>query len=621
MQEEEQSQPLPSRHRAAATPILPLHRTISCRDFRPALYANVPVRPASPSYCLEDRCGAACSCAWRRAPPLCAVPRPQRTDQTLCRRLPRDAWAQPQIQEYIFQRSRPRDTTFDPPRPPSVQGKGEGAYLSKSRTQRKEALAGEQSASWPYTVGTKHICGKIVHASPAPHLFSNKTSTTTRYVTDAPRYSGDALATSDKSGKSHPWLGTSLANQRYQYHMMLSHIDLKHKPDDADPAQPADWDEKQDCTGGSKTDTLIPGSSVSNGPRWVPLPVGPLTDLGPHTLKRAASPDRFASLMGRTESFGRDSTMSNQGREVPLTGAAFVQKARAIKESERKARERRRIFEHAKRQGVEDVESWLASLDDNKEVDFEISSNRWSNTDKHDYVAVSADGLTLTPNYQGMQDCNGLVRAQQGYYSGRHYFEITLERFAVAGQGWHYIGVAGPDDVLEGVPGQMILGNSANAACLCLENCQKLRATGRPMEYGKRAVKQGDTVGVLLDLDLGELSFFLNGSDMGVAFYGMKGPLFPAVEMGMMVGQRHEYRAHFLAAPPARRKLEGPPMSDDEAFRHISQNLPKTSQKHAGQGFGSILSVPVASPFFVQSLNATVQSLRGSARSPVGSRS
>lgn len=556
-------------------------------------------------------------CPARVAPPLGGVPWPQRSDQAHCRRLPRGAWAQPQIQEYIHQRSRPRDTTFDPPRPPSAEG--EGAYLTKARTQKKEALANEQSLAWPGTVGTKHISGKIVHTSPAAHLFSNKTCTTTRYVTDAPRYSGDALATSDKSGKSHPWLGTSLANQRYQYHMMLSHIDLKDKADGADPPQPADWDEKQDCTGGSKTDTLIPGSSVSNGPRWVPLPVGPLTDLGPHTLKRAASPDRSASLIARTESLGRDSTLSNQGREVPMTGAAFVQKSRAVKESERKARERRRIFEHAKRQGVEDVESWLASLDDNKEVDFENSSNRWSNADKHDYVAVSADGLTLTTNYKCMQECNGLVRAQQGYYSGRHYFEITLERFAVAGQGWHCIGVAGPDDVLEGVPGHMIMSNSADAACLCLENCQKLRATGRPMEYGKRVVKQGDTVGVLLDLDLGELSFFLNGSDMGVAFYGMKGPLFPAVEMGMMVGQRHEYRADFLAAPPARRKLEGPPMSDDEAFRRISQMLPKTSQKHAGQGFGSISSVPVASPFFVQSLSATVQSLRGRASFRLGS--
>jgi SPRY domain. len=295
----------------------------------------------------------------------------------------------------------------------------------------------------------------------------------------------------------------------------------------------------------------------------------------------------------------------------PLTGAAFVRSSRADKEAERKARERRRIFEHAKRQGVEDVESWLASLDDNKDVSNEHRTNSWSMSDKHNCIAVGANGLTLTPNYTSMRECNGLVRAQQGYYSGRHYFEITLERFSVAGQGWHCIGVAGPDDVLEGQPGQIMMGTSDTAACLCLENCQKLKATGRPMEYGKRAVKQGDVVGVLLDLDLGELSFFLNGADMGVAFYGMRGPLFPSVEMGMMVGQHHQYRATFNATPPSRRKLEGPPMSDDEAFRHISQNLPKTSHKHAGEGFGSILSVPVASQFFVNSLGATVETMRG----------
>ena len=493
---------------------------------------------------------------------------------------------------------------------------GEGQCLTKAETlKKKEAMASLQATRWPYSIGSKHMTGKIRHASPNPYLFSNKTSTTTRYPTDAPRYTGDALATSDKSGKSHPWRGTSLANQRYQYHMMLSHVNLKLKPEDVGSCSAHGWDELQDCTGGSKSDTLIPGSSVSNGPRWAPLPVGPLTDLGPHSLRRAASPDRTASLIARTDSLGRDSTLSGQGAQpVPLTGEAFVHSSRAAKEAERKARERRRIFEHAKRQGVEDVESWLASLDDNKDVSTEHRRNSWSTSDKHDCIAVGVDGLSLTPNYRSMLECNGLVRAHENYYSGRHYFEITLERFAVAGQGWHCIGVASPDDVLEGQPGQILMGNSTSAACLCLENCQKLRTTGRPIEYGKRAVKQGDVVGVLLDLDLGELSFFLNGVDMGVAFYGMRGPLFPAVEMGMMVGQHHQYRANFSATPPPRRKLEGPPMSDDEAFRHIGQNLPKTSKKYAGEGFGSILSVPVASPFFVQSLGATVESMRGRSR-------
>jgi len=189
-----------------------------------------------------------------------------------------------------------------------------------------------------------------------------------------------------------------------------------------------------------------------------------------------------------------------------------------------------------------------------------------------------------------------LVRADHSYYSGRHYWEITLERFSVAGQGWHCLGVAGQDVGVQGDHGRIIMSTSQNAACLCLENCQKLRATGRPIEYGKRTVKQGDVVGVLLDLDLGELSFFLNGADMGVAFYGMRGPLFPAVEMGMMVGQHHIYRANFSAEAPPRRKLEAPPMSDEEAFRKIGGILPMTSMKYHGEGFGAILSVPSTMP-------------------------
>lgn len=70
---------------------------------------------------------------------------------------------------------------------------------------------------------------------------------------------------------------------------------------------------------------------------------------------------------------------------------------------------------------------------------------------------------------------------------------------------------------------------------------------GVPQEYGNRAVRQGDVIGVLLDLEMGEISFFLNGEDLGVAFRGLKGPLCAAVEMGMMVGQQHMYTTNFGA--------------------------------------------------------------------------
>lgn len=482
---------------------------------------------------------------------------------------------------------RPVTSTYDPLHP-SITTDPDG-YLSPGKTEDRESLASLQSTMWPYSLGERHMgTGKVNHRNPPAYLFSNRTSTTTRYPTDAPQYTAEALATADKSGRKHPWYGTSLANQRYQFHMMLSNVALKQEDQDHDPASKSKWDELQECTEGSKTDTLVPGASVSNSLRWAPLPAGPLTDLNVLVDKRSASPNRASShdSLSRTK--------------VPLTCTGFVLTSRAAKEAERQARERRRIFEHAKKQGVEDFASWLESLEGNKSskdsVKIDYSRNRWSASDKHESISVSADGLTIAPNYRSMKDSNGLVRAEMGYYSGRHYWEITLQRFAVAGQGWHCIGVASNVLDRDAYPDEIVMSSSQDAACLCLENCQKLRGSGRPQEYGKRAVKQGDVVGVLLDLDLGELSFFVNGSDMGVAFYGMRGTLFPAVEMGMMVGQQHEYRANFDARAPPRRKMEAPPMSDDEAFRHIKAILPLTSKKYAQEGFGAILSVPSTMP-------------------------
>ncbi len=67
------------------------------------------------------------------------------------------------------------------------------------------------------------------------------------------------------------------------------------------------------------------------------------------------------------------------------------------------------------------------------------------------------------------------------------------------------------------------------------------------MEYGKRVAKRGDVIGVLLDLDMGELSFYVNGEDLGVAYHDLMAPLCPAVEMGMMVAAHHAYTVDFGA--------------------------------------------------------------------------
>lgn len=372
------------------------------------------------------------------------------------------------------------------------------------------------------------------------------------------------------------WRGTSLSNQRYQYHVLFSRVNLKTEPTGSEVDEHLRWTEDSNATGGAKSDSLLPGCSHTNGIRWAPTMVS-------------------HDLLKKTEAF-RD------GITAPSTGEKFIQAARAEKWEEREQRERYRVHQHAKKQGVQDVDSWLMSVGHRGSTAsteasraFDDKQNRWNRQDKHSWLQVSTDGLSVRAGYKSIQDRNGMVRAERGFVTGRHFWTITLDSFDVVGQGWHVVGVAGEEDSLESPPGGTAIGSGTGAG-LFLEHCQKVRGGALPQAYGKRGVKAGDEIGVLLDLDLGELSFFLNGEDLGVAFYGMRGPLHPAVEMGMMVGQKHQYRADFTKEPPPRRRMEDPPISDEEAFQRIATILPRTSKKFNQQGFGSVLSVPSTMP-------------------------
>jgi hypothetical protein len=174
----------------------------------------------------------------------------------------RGGWAQPQVQEWIHERSKPRATSpaYEAMRPLST------TIGTAERTALNEASASLQAQYWPYSMGSANLSGKVVHSQAPPHLFSNRTSTTTRYSTDAPHllYTGSALGAADTSGRKHAWHGTSLAHQRYQYHVMLSHVPLKMEAQEHEEEKKFDWTEASECTGGGKTDTLLPGEILQS---------------------------------------------------------------------------------------------------------------------------------------------------------------------------------------------------------------------------------------------------------------------------------------------------------------------------------------------------------------------
>jgi hypothetical protein len=82
---------------------------------------------------------------------------------------------------------------------------------------------------------------------------------------------------------------------------------------------------------------------------------------------------------------------------------------------------------------------------------------------------------------------------------------------------------------------------------LCTYRCQTLHNKEIGVEYGAGAdLAHGDRVGVLLDMDRGKLSYYLNGEPFGPAFQGLKGELFPALDFSQTGTAR--YKLNFDAA-------------------------------------------------------------------------
>ena len=76
--------------------------------------------------------------------------------------------------------------------------------------------------------------------------------------------------------------------------------------------------------------------------------------------------------------------------------------------------------------------------------------------------------------------------------------------------------------------------------------------------YGKRW-RLGDVVGVLLDLDLLEMRFYLNGEDLGPAFsdFSSAGKLYPALSLNVRQSVRVNFGQYRFAFPPD--KVDGLP--------------------------------------------------------------
>ena len=93
-----------------------------------------------------------------------------------------------------------------------------------------------------------------------------------------------------------------------------------------------------------------------------------------------------------------------------------------------------------------------------------------------------------------------------------------------------------------------------------------------PEPYGRRW-RSGDIVGALLDLDLLEMRFYLNGEDLGTAFLNFTGPeIFPALSLNVRQSVRINFGQYRFMYPPD--DLDGKPF---HAVWHAA-NFPKVPE-------------------------------------------
>ena len=175
---------------------------------------------------------------------------------------------------------------------------------------------------------------------------------------------------------------------------------------------------------------------------------------------------------------------------------------------------------------------------------------------------------------------------------GRWFYECTL-----LSDGLMQIGWANSQFRCEPVNG---IGVGDHMHSWAYDGYRSSRWTNKsPEPYGRRW-RSGDIVGALLDLDLLEMRFYLNGEDLGTAFLNFTGPeIFPALSLNVRQSVRINFGQYRFMYPPD--DMDGKPF---HAVWHAA-NFPKvpevlaakTKERTSGAaGSGAGTSVSMGGP-------------------------
>jgi len=163
------------------------------------------------------------------------------------------------------------------------------------------------------------------------------------------------------------------------------------------------------------------------------------------------------------------------------------------------------------------------------------SSYKWSTTNKSANIILSNGDLTAKMNSQGSRT----VCADVLWSSGVHYFEVTIDSSDAKSN--IMVGVADPGYV--GM--DMFMSHNSRGWAISSPSGER-HHNSMSNAYGS-AFGKGTVVGVLVDLSTREIRFFVNGTDLGVAFSNLNGSVSPCISL---YGKNDQVTLNSQARPP-----------------------------------------------------------------------
>jgi len=150
------------------------------------------------------------------------------------------------------------------------------------------------------------------------------------------------------------------------------------------------------------------------------------------------------------------------------------------------------------------------SIDKKKMKSVQVMLN---NRDTTGFLKLARHGLEARNDTLNFESIRGTSSVSEGAW----YYEVTICTSGILQIGW-----ATKDCRFESEEGSGV-GDDSNS--IAYDGCRRrIWHRGISEEYGANRWKPGDIVGTLLDLDEGQISFSLNGENLGLAFQHFESP-------------------------------------------------------------------------------------------------